>query len=129
MEERTFSERAVFEALVNAVAHRDYAIAGARIRFHIFQNRLELMVPGGLPNTLSVESMPLRPYSRNELVLSLIARVPSHRLGRSFLMDRRGDGVPIILEQSLERSGQLPKCEVFDDSELGLTAASRSEVP
>jgi predicted HTH transcriptional regulator len=57
----------VFETLVNAVAHRDYAVAGARVRFHIFRDRIERMVPGGLPTTLSVESMPLRQYSRNEL--------------------------------------------------------------
>ena len=31
-----FSERAIFEALVNAVAHRDYSMAGARVRLHMF---------------------------------------------------------------------------------------------
>ena len=41
-----FGERAVFEALVNAVAHRDYSIAGARVRLHMFGDRLELYVPG-----------------------------------------------------------------------------------
>ncbi len=37
-----FSDRAVFEALVNAVAHRDYSVAGARVRLHLFGNRIEL---------------------------------------------------------------------------------------
>ena len=41
-----FSERAVFEALVNAVAHRDYSMSGARVRLHLFGDRLELYVPG-----------------------------------------------------------------------------------
>ncbi|MEO6193433.1 MAG: ATP-binding protein [Thermoanaerobaculia bacterium] len=118
-----FSERAMFEALVNAVAHRDYSMAGARVRLHMFGDRIELYVPGGLANTLTPESMPLRQYNRNELIVSLLARCPVGRdegLGRSFLMDRRGDGVPIILDESKELSGRTPEYSVIDDSELRL---------
>lgn len=120
IERRAFSERAVFEALVNAVAHRDYSIAGSRIRFHIFGDRIELRVPGGLPNTLTVSSMPLRQYSRNELIVSLLARIPSTQGGREFLMDRRGDGVPIILDETLKVSGRPAEYRVIDDAELEL---------
>ncbi len=118
-----FSERAIFEALVNAVAHRDYSMAGARIRFHLFWNRIELYVPGDLANTLTPDSMHLRQYSRNELVVSLLARCPAKDagdIGRSHLMDRRGDGVPIILGDSFELSGREPEYTVIDDSELRL---------
>ena len=52
---------------MNAVAHRDYSMAGARVRLHMFGNRLELHVPGALANTLTPESMDSRQYSRNEL--------------------------------------------------------------
>ena len=52
VERPQFSERAVFEALVNAVAHRDYTMAGARVRLHMFADRLELHVPGALANAL-----------------------------------------------------------------------------
>jgi len=68
-----FSERAVFEALVNAVAHRDYSIAGARVRLHLFGERLELYVPGALANTLTPDSLHLRQANRNELIVSLLA--------------------------------------------------------
>ena len=118
-----FSERAIFEALVNAIAHRDYSMAGARIRFHIFRNRIELYVPGDLANTLTPDSMHLRQYSRNELIVSLLARCPASAagdVGRSHLMDRRGDGVPIILGDSRELSGREPEYTVTDDSELRL---------
>ena len=71
-----FSERAVFEALVNAVAHRDYSMPGARVRLHMFGDRLELYVPGALTNTLTPDSLHLRQSSRNELVVSLLARRP-----------------------------------------------------
>ena len=118
-----FSERAVFEALVNAVAHRDYSMAGARVRLHLFRDRLELYVPGDLANTLTTDSIHLRQYSRNELIVSLLARceVPgSAELGRTRMMERRGDGVPIILDESRELSGRLPEYSLIDDSELRL---------
>jgi ATP-dependent DNA helicase RecG len=117
-----FSERAIFEAIVNAVAHRDYSMAGARIRLHVFADRLELHVPGALSNTLTPDSLHLRQYNRNELIVSLLARCPAvGELGRSFLMDRRGDGVPIILNQSRKLSGKTP--------EYTLTALYRKSGP
>ena len=123
VERPQFSERALFEALVNAVAHRDYSMAGARIRFHLFRDRIELYVPGDLANTLTTDSMHLRQYSRNELIVCLLARCPAEAagdMGRSHLMDRRGDGVPIILGESFELSGHEPEYTVIDDGELRL---------
>ena len=116
-----FSERAVFEALVNAVAHRDYSMAGMRIRLHLFGDRLELHVPGALANTLTPDSLHLRQASRNELIVSLLARCPAPTgIGRTRMMDRRGDGVPIILKDSAELSGRAPDYSVIDDAELRL---------
>ncbi len=116
-----FSERAVFEALVNAVAHRDYSVAGSRIRLHLFGDRLELYVPGALANTLSPDSLHLRQASRNELIASLLGRCPAPGgFGRTHLMDRRGDGVRIIREECRQLSGRLPQYNLVDDIELRL---------
>jgi predicted HTH transcriptional regulator len=124
-----FSERAVFEALVNAVAHRDYSMAGARVRLHLFADRLELYVPGELANTLTTDSLHLRQANRNELIVSLLGRCPAPEgLGRSRLMDRRGDGVPIILQESQELSGRCPEYTLIDDSELRLIIWAASPV-
>ena len=116
-----FSERAVFEALVNAVAHRDYSMLGARVRMHLFSDRLEIYVPGALTNTMTPDSLHLRQSSRNELVVSLLARcrAPSG-LGRTHMMDRRGDGVPIVLKECEALSGRRPEYAMVDDSELRL---------
>ena len=116
-----FSERAVFEAVVNAVAHRDYSMSGARVRLHLFGDRLELYVPGALANTLTADSLHLRQANRNELIVSLLARcaAPSG-VGRTRLMDRRGDGVPIIRRECRALSGRLPEYSLIDDSELRL---------
>ena len=118
-----FSERAVFEALVNAVAHRDYSMAGARVRLHLYGDRIELFVPGDLANTLTPDSMDLRQYSRNELIVSLLARCRLENgegLGRTHFMDRRGDGVPIMREECRRLSGRFPEYSLIDDSELRL---------
>lgn len=116
-----FSDRAVFEALANAVAHRDYSMAGARIRLHMFGDRLELYVPGGLVNSLTPDGLHLRQASRNELIVSLLARCRAPTgVGRTRIMDRRGDGVPIIRRESREISGQWPEYALIDDRELRL---------
>jgi len=118
---------AVFEALVNAVAHRDYSIHGAKVRLRLFADRLELYSPGGLPNTLEPESLPYRQMARNETLTSLLARCPVPadvdwiETTRTTFMDRRGEGVPIILARSEALSGRLPEYRVIDQSELLLT--------
>ena len=120
-----FSMNAVFEAVVNAVAHRDYSIYGSRIRLHLFADRLELFSPGTIPNTMTIDSLSERQSARNELLSSLLARCPMNvnAVGsrRSFIMDRRGEGVPIILAESEKLSGRRPEYHLIDDAELLLT--------
>jgi len=120
-----YSVRAVFEALVNAVAHRDYSIHGSKIRLFLFEDRMELYSPGPLPNTVTIESMALRQSTRNELITTLLAKCaiddPSGEVGRRFYMEKRGDGVPIILAESQKISGRDPCYRLIDDAELLLT--------
>jgi ATP-dependent DNA helicase RecG len=119
-----YSLRAVFEALVNAVAHRDYSVAGGRIRLHLFNDRLELYSPGTLPNSMTVEAMQVMSMPRNEVISSLFARyfpVREGGLGREFLMDRRGSGVDVIMAESERLSGKKPVHENIADMELRLT--------
>ena len=120
-----YAMQAVFEALVNAVAHRDYSIYGSKIRLQLFSDRLELYSPGAIPNTMTVDTLSLRQSARNELLTSLLARCPvliSNYLGeRTFIMDKRGEGVSIILSESEKLSGKRPQYELIDDAELKLT--------
>jgi len=63
----------VREALVNAVAHRDYSIAVMDIELSIYTDRLEIISPGRLPNTVTVEKMRAGyRASRNELVKEVL---------------------------------------------------------
>ena len=128
VEMKQFSERAVFEAIVNAAAHRDYSIFASKIRFFMFDDRLEIYSPGALPNTVTIESIALRQATRNELITSLLAETPVAgtvgKVGRGFYMEKRGDGVPIILSESKKLSGKKPIYSLIDDSELLLTIYS-----
>ncbi len=132
IEIRQFSERAVFEAIVNAVAHRDYSISTSKIRLLMFDDRLEIYSPGALTNTVTVESLHLRQATRNELVTSLLAETPMKETpggdGRGFFMEKRGDGVPIIFRESEELSKKKPIYRLIDDSELLLVIYSASPV-
>ncbi len=110
---------AVHEAIVNAVAHRDYSMAGSKIRLFLFTDRLELCSPGGLPNTLTVETMPFRVFTRNQLLVGFLSRMRSLRTGRAFL-ESRGEGVRRILEGSEAHAGRRPVYELFGE-ELRLT--------
>lgn len=119
-----YDQIAVFEALVNAVAHRDYAIHGSKIRLRMFADRLELYSPGALANTMTVESLVERQSARNEVLTSLLAKckVPSGlESDRAMLMDKRGEGVAIILDRSEHLSGRRPEYRMVDESELLLT--------
>ena len=120
-----FSMNAVFEAVVNAVAHRDYSIYGSKIRLQLFADRLELFSPGTIPNTMTIDSISERQSARNELISSLLARCPMNvdatGSQRNFIMDKRGEGVPIILAESERLSGKRPEYRLLDDAEVKLT--------
>lgn len=92
----------------------------------MFDDRLELYSPGTVPNSMTIESMPLRQSTRNETISSLLNRCPVDASARSevkrqFMMDKRGEGVPIILKESTTLSGKTPVYRLIDDTELLLT--------
>ncbi len=120
-----YSITAVFEAVVNAVAHRDYSNFSRRIRLSMFEGRLEIDSPGSPPNGMTIEHMEASQATRNEVIASVFGRFPvGDILGsdhRAYLMERRGDGVPIIKTKTLELTGSSPRYEIVDESNLVLT--------
>ena len=127
IERPAFSEKAVFEGIVNAVVHRDYSVSGSKIRIFVFSDRLEIYSPGALPNTLTVDTLRYRQFTRNETLVSLLGRlrfeidVPDAPIRRGRFMESRGEGVPIIFSESIALGAPPPVYELFDDSELRLT--------
>lgn len=96
VDEYAYPLEALREAVVNAVCHRDYTISGSTIRVLVFDDRLEIRSPGGLPNTLTLQSMIYRQFTRNQMIASFLT-------GYGY-MEKRGKGVARILK-SCQQAG------------------------
>lgn len=122
-----FSPRAVFEAVVNAVVHRDYSL-NSKTRMFLFDDRLELYSPGALPNTLPIDALRQRQATRNETLASLLRMLEVgevHGSGdRQYYLEQRGEGVPIIYEETQALTGAEPVYEMIGGAELRLTIPS-----
>ena len=122
-----YDPTAVFEAVVNAVAHRDYSLYEPKIRLRMFSDRLELDAPGELSGTMTVDALEYRQTDRNPTVAGLLTKcpvppgMPGLDPARTTLVDRRGEGVGLILRRSEAHSGRKPEYELLDTGELRLT--------
>lgn len=87
-----YVERSYHEALINALAHRDYLINGSEVHIDIFDDRLEIYSPGGMPDGSLIQNRD--PYKvpstrRNPVVADTLSR-----LG---YMERKGSGLEKII--------------------------------
>ena len=125
-----YSERAVFEAVVNAVVHRDYAAAGAHIRLFMFDDRLEIYSPGGLCNSMTADDLRLSQYTRNELLASRLGQCPVGGVPgageRQYFIERRGEGIAVIEDETFALAGRSPVFEVIGERELRLVLPAAS---
>ena len=69
-EETEYPQSAVREALVNAVAHRDYRLTGRSIEIRMYTDRLEVTSPGGLPAHITLDNIVDEHYSRNPRIVN-----------------------------------------------------------
>ncbi len=72
-EQVEYPTKAVREAIVNAVAHRDYSIRGDEIRIFMFSDRIEFYSPGRLPGHVTVNNIVEERFSRNEVIVQVLA--------------------------------------------------------
>jgi ATP-dependent DNA helicase RecG len=68
-EQTEYPPFAVREALVNAVCHRDYRLKGRRIEMRMFDDRLEVISPGGLPGYITIDNIVDEHFSRNPRIV------------------------------------------------------------
>ena len=68
-------ETALKEAIINALAHRDYYDKGARISIEVFPDRVEITNPGGLSNAITEAEFGTKSHSRNPLIFGLFVRI------------------------------------------------------
>lgn len=112
-----YSEFALQESIVNALAHRDYELTGSQVIVTLFPDRIEIRSPGALHNTLTPENLyaGCQPVRRNQLLAGFFRDYVSHVTGRSY-MEARGEGFLTLVRTSLELSGRRPELEVVGKS-------------
>ena len=101
-----YPERAVTEAIANAIIHRDYMQMGSEIHIDMYDDRLEIYAPGGMMDGRLIQQLnPLTVPSkrRNPLLADFF-----NRLG---LMERRGSGMKKIID-SYKRFERLPNYHI-----------------
>ena len=88
-----YCERSVFEALVNALIHRDYLILGSEVHIDIYDNRLTITSPGGMADGSRIQERDISNISstrRNPVLADVF--------GRLGYMERQGSGFKKITE-------------------------------
>jgi ATP-dependent DNA helicase RecG len=95
-------ERAFREAIVNGVAHRDYAIVGSSVLVEVFSDRVDVTSPGTLPNHMTEATVlaGAAPRARNQFITNFLLV--------SRLMERRGRGFPIMRKEMRAFNGTDP---------------------
>jgi ATP-dependent DNA helicase RecG len=90
-----YADRAVFESLANALMHRDYSVVGSEVHVDMYDDRLDIYSPGGMPDgsliqNLDIESVPS--IRRNPTIADVF-----HRLD---FAERQGSGLKRICEET-----------------------------
>ena len=108
----TFNERAVREAVLNAVSHRDYRHTGS-VFIRQFPRRIEIVSPGGFPVGITPDNVLWQQNPRNRRI--------AEALGRCGLVERAGQGFDLIFRESIRHSKPLPDLSRTDAHSVWLT--------
>ncbi|MBU2600816.1 MAG: putative DNA binding domain-containing protein [Actinobacteria bacterium] len=108
----TFSEVAVRETILNAVAHRDYRHGGS-VFVRQFARRIEIVSPGGFPEGITLDNILDRQLPRNRRIADVLARCG--------LVERAGQGANRIFETSIREGKGLPDFVHTDAWQVSLT--------
>lgn len=108
----TFDQRAVREAILNAVSHRDYRMTGS-VFVRQYPRRLEVVSPGGLPAPVSTRNLLRGQMPRNRRVAEVLVKCG--------LVERSGQGFNLIYEQEIKQGKPLPDLSGTDENQVFLT--------
>jgi len=108
----TFNERAVREAILNAVGHRDYRSSGS-VFVRQYPRRIEVVSPGGFPPGITPENILWQQNPRNRRIAEVLSKCG--------LVERAGQGVDLIFRECIRQSKRLPDFSRTDAHSVWLT--------
>ena len=103
-----YPEEVLREAIVNALAHRDYGLVGSTVDITIWDDRIEVNSPGPLPGHITVDNMRGEHYSRNPRIMRVLKTVG--------LVEEYGDGVDRMFREMESRLLEPPLFNATSDS-------------
>jgi ATP-dependent DNA helicase RecG len=106
---------ALREAILNALAHRDYGLSGASVDVSIWDDRIEIQSPGPLPGHITLENIRQEHYSRNPRVMRVLKS-----LG---LVEEYGEGVDRMFS---EMEARLMEPPIFNATGSSVTVTLRN---
>jgi ATP-dependent DNA helicase RecG len=115
-----FNEAVVREAVLNAVAHRDYRLPGS-IFVRQFPRRLEIISPGGFPPGISASNLLWRQLPRNRRIADACAKCG--------LVERSGQGANRMFEESIKEGKPRPDFTGTDDYQVELILRGEIQNP
>jgi len=116
----TFNERAVREAVLNAVSHRDYRHGGS-VFIRQYPRRIEIVSPGGLPPGITPDNILWQQSPRNRRIAEALARCG--------LVERAGQGFDLIYRECIRQSKRLPDLSHTDGNFVWLTLHGEIQDP
>ncbi|MGK7394613.1 MAG: RNA-binding domain-containing protein [Candidatus Cyclobacteriaceae bacterium M3_2C_046] len=106
VEQTLIPKKVLRELIVNAVAHRNYAITSRRIQILLFSDRLEITSPGRIPNTLTIEKIKTGNSAlRNPAIIKYLDNLR--------YIDALGRGIPMIIRQMGDKVAFSEEGELF----------------
>jgi predicted HTH transcriptional regulator len=115
-------EDALREAVVNAVCHRNYFEKGARIMVEIFDDRVDIVSPGGLCKGITPENFGTVTITRNSTIASMFFRIDYiEQMGTGIRRMRNATRKADVAEPEFEFTGFFKV--TFKRNELDMTSA------
>jgi len=115
-----YPDRVLRELIVNACVHRNYSLSGANIRVFVFSDRLEVISPGRLPNTVSIEKLAIgTSFARNPVLVRFM-----QNLG---YVDKLGRGLPMVCQEAHKLGRQVQFLEQGEEFRVVLPLEGQCE--
>lgn len=109
-----YPDKVFRELIVNACCHRNYAISGAKIRIFLYENRLEVISPGRLPNTVTIEKLKAGvSFAVNPVIVKFMENLN--------YIDKLGRGLPMVYAEAQKRGRDVLFEEIGEEFKVTLS--------
>ena len=108
-----YPDKVFRELLTNAVVHRNYAVTGSEIRLFVFENRLEIISPGRLPNTVTIEKLRFGvSFATNPVIVKFMENMN--------YIDQLGRGLPMVYQEAVNNGKKVVFEEIGEEFKVTL---------